>query len=104
MICLEERAMLYRSRPEAQQLPGLWEWLRIRMLTTRRGWTATQKRLMRRAGNRYLMAALCSAIALGALVAAGYELTQRVRGVALVDSLLRSSPAEALEIIDEMSL
>ena len=103
MICLEERTALYRSRPESQQLPGLLEWLRIRLLTRRRSWTATQQKLMRHAGRRCMMAALCWAIALCALVAAGYELTQRVRGAAIVDSLHRSSPGEALAIMEEMS-
>ena len=46
-LTLAERASLWKSRPEAKQLPSLWEWLRILLLVRRDRWTASQAEMMR---------------------------------------------------------
>ena len=61
-IQLDERAALWGSRPERQQLPSLWETAQITFGTKSANWTASQARLMRgaqRSHGRRLLAIFC---------------------------------------------
>jgi formylglycine-generating enzyme required for sulfatase activity len=49
-LLLAERSAVWSSKPENRQLPSILEWLRIRSLTRRQGWTEEQTTMMRRAG------------------------------------------------------
>jgi serine/threonine protein kinase len=60
---LAERAALWNAKPEDRHLPSLLEWVNIRMLTNRRGWTEPQRKMLRRAG-RYHLARVGVALAL----------------------------------------
>lgn len=49
---LAERAATWAAKPEAKQLPSLWEWISIRRLTEKAKWKPGELQLMARA-NRY---------------------------------------------------
>jgi hypothetical protein len=49
-IRLDERASLWKVKPENRYLPSLLEWANIRLLTKKRNWTEPQRRMMRSAG------------------------------------------------------
>jgi hypothetical protein len=38
-LLLADRAGVWNTRPENRQLPSLWQWLSIRLLTQRKIWT-----------------------------------------------------------------
>ncbi len=46
---LAELAAWYQDKPEVRRLPAGWEWLSIRLLTSSRNWTQSQRRMMRQA-------------------------------------------------------
>ena len=47
---LADRAALWNDKPENRQLPSLWEYLNIRLLTKSNSWTPVQRTMMQRAG------------------------------------------------------
>ena len=51
---LEDRAKAWESQPENRNLPSLWEFARIRLLTDKGMWTEPQQKMMRRAGRIHL--------------------------------------------------
>ena len=48
-LLLADRAVVWNARRENRQLPSLWEWLNIRLLTSADGWTPLQRQMMRTA-------------------------------------------------------
>jgi serine/threonine protein kinase len=75
---LAERAALWNSKPENRRLPDWQEYLSIRRLTDREGWTEPQRRMMRQAG--------------------------RYHAQALVRRLLEAELADVPEIVRQISL
>src|SRR6202007_2971600 len=49
-LLLAERASLWNGKPEDRYLPSVREWASIRMLTKRKDWSESQRRMMKRAG------------------------------------------------------
>ena len=47
---LADRSAIWAAKPENRQLPSLWEWSNIRLLTESKDWTEPQRKMMRRAG------------------------------------------------------
>ena len=47
---LAARSELWNLKPEDRHLPSLWEYLNIRLLTSRKDWTGQQRRMMGKAG------------------------------------------------------
>ena len=80
-LCLAERSTMWNARPERRQLPSLWEWIRIRLLTRSACWTPSQQKMMRAAARHY--AAIAGLVALLATVflAASLEVTGLARGL-----------------------
>jgi hypothetical protein len=54
-IRLDEATCHWSSRPKRQNLPRLFEWLSILILTKRTNWTPTQRRMMAAASRRHLL-------------------------------------------------
>src|SRR5271157_104303 len=46
---LAERSAIWAAKPENRQLPSLWEWSNIRLLTKSNDWTEPQRKMMQRA-------------------------------------------------------
>ena len=47
---LAERSALWNAKPENRLLPSFWEWVTIGLLTRKKDWTDSQRRMMKRAG------------------------------------------------------
>ncbi len=91
-IRLGERAREWHARPDPARLPGVWEWLRLRMLTNSSRWTNEERRWMRKGMNR---AQTWAAVCVIMLCAGGWglhELRAVMRGDDLAERVL-SAPA-----------
>lgn len=102
-IRLGERSREWHSRPDPARLPGVWEWLRLRMLTKRVRWTKTEARWMkagmrraRRWGIISIIAAAAGGLALNE--ARGYE-----HGKELAARVLTAPPDEVHSIMTQGS-
>src|SRR5262249_7549860 len=51
-LLLADRAAVWNARPENRQLPSLLQWLQIKWLTARKGWTPPERTMMQKA-SRY---------------------------------------------------
>ncbi len=91
-IKLSERAREWQQRPDPTRLPGVWEWLRLRLLTKRFRWTKEEVRWMHKGMNR----ARAWAVGCLALLCAGgwalHEFNGRERSRDMAERLL-SGPA-----------
>ena len=68
---LAERAALWNHKPENRHLPSVLEWANIRLLTRRKDWSQSQRRMMRRAARVHGLRSLGLAILI-ALLSWGY--------------------------------
>jgi len=75
---LAERAALWDAKPENRHLPSILEWANIGLLTRKREWTDSQRRMMRRASRVHGLRALGVATAVIAVAAAGLDVRRRV--------------------------
>jgi serine/threonine protein kinase/formylglycine-generating enzyme required for sulfatase activity len=70
---LAERSALWNAKPEWRQLPSFWEWMGIRALTRKKGWTQPQRKMLRAAGRHHGLRICVAAALLVALLWAGYR-------------------------------
>ena len=96
---LAEWAALWTSKPENKHLPGLWEFMTLRVLTSRKNWTSSQARMMRQAtrvrGFRAVLTTLL--LCISAISVHQYLQTRRVqndrrRAESLVDAVATAPP------------
>jgi formylglycine-generating enzyme required for sulfatase activity len=80
-LCLAERAVMWSSRPERRQLPSLWEWARIWLLTRPSRWTESQRRMMRIATRRHALGLAAVMTMLFVFLVTGAELATATRGL-----------------------
>ena len=77
-LSLEERAALWNARPEYRQLPSVWEWANIRLLTDRKNWTGPQRRMMRKAEQVHGLSGLMVLLLLMGATLTGLAIAHRV--------------------------
>jgi serine/threonine protein kinase/formylglycine-generating enzyme required for sulfatase activity len=77
-IRLAERSELWKDNPENRRLPSAWEYLGIRTLTRKRGWTDGQRTMMRKAGVFYGWRACMVGLLLVAIVTAGWVVRDQI--------------------------
>ena len=75
---LAERAALWSAKPENRRLPSALEWAHIRVLSKKRDWTETERRMMQRAGRLHGLRSLGLAAVAGLLAVAGLNIRSRV--------------------------
>ena len=99
---LADRAALYQSKPEVQQLPSWWEYFDILAWTNRRDWTPVQRRMMGSARRYYVtrIAALAALFVL--LVWGGRESFARFKSQELVKGLEKAGEDKVLETVAEL--
>jgi formylglycine-generating enzyme required for sulfatase activity len=100
---LEGFAAVWNACPSNRQLPYLWEWAGIRLLTRPGAWTAPQRRVMQRAA-RYHGRRL--AVAAAALLLAGWALWEGfsyLQAGALVRELQVAGTADVPRIVKDLS-
>ncbi len=70
---LAERGALWAAKPENRHLPAWWEWANIRLLTRKKDWPPSQKRMMRKAGRYHGVRGVALLLGLLLLGWGGYE-------------------------------
>jgi serine/threonine protein kinase len=94
---LAERAALWNHKPENRHLPSLLEWANIRVLTRRKAWSQSQRRMMRRAARVHGLRSLGLAILIALVSWGSLEGYGSLQAAHLVDSLrtatIRDIPA-----------
>ncbi len=70
-IRLADRSATWAAKNENRQLPSLLEWANISMLTSKKDWTAPQRRMMRKAARLHRLRGLGMAFLVGTLIAGG---------------------------------
>ena len=68
---LADRSAIWAAKPENRQLPSLWEWSNIRLLTRSKDWTEPQRRMMEKAARVHGLRGLGMAALVGTLIAGG---------------------------------
>lgn len=106
---LADRVALWKAKPENRLLPSLWEYLNIRLLTDRKKWTASQQKMMRKAGRLHGIRFALVGMAIVAVIAAGFAMSARFQdrenqnyASALVQSLLAANTADVTDLIGEI--
>ncbi len=69
---LAERSELWNVKPENRHLPSRWEFLNIRLLTSKRDWTGQQRKMMGKAGRVHgLRSGILAALVVLSLIGLG---------------------------------
>jgi serine/threonine protein kinase/formylglycine-generating enzyme required for sulfatase activity len=78
-LLLADRAAVWGARPESRQLPSLVQWLTLRLLTPKKNWNDSQRRMMRAAGRHHAFwGTIVIALVLAAAFA-GMNLNRRLK-------------------------
>jgi hypothetical protein len=108
-LLLADRAAVWAARREQRQLPSLWQWLRIRLLTQKRNWTLPQRTMMRKATQYHVLRGAALAVLAAVLAMAGLGIWDRVEernhadhAAGLVQQLLRADIAQVPGIVAEI--
>lgn len=99
---LRELAQSWQAHPEPRRLPSIGEWLSIRWLTRRHGWTPTEGRMMHVAARRFLQ---ISGVFLAFLIVSsviGHELLAWWQARMLCERLLTVDTVEIDETLANM--
>jgi serine/threonine protein kinase/formylglycine-generating enzyme required for sulfatase activity len=100
---LADRAALWSARPENRRLPSVLEWANIRLLTRKREWTETQRRMMRRAAHLLGLRGLGLAILIALVTWVGIEGFGHLRAAALVEFLRISPTSDVPAVVEKLS-
>jgi len=100
---LADRAAVWNVRPENRQLPSLWQWLGLRVLTDPKKWTPPQRKMMRAAGRLHALQMAATLVVLLLLGAGCWWEYGRLRANALRDRLMDSTTADAPAVVAEMA-
>ena len=84
---LADRSAIWAAKPENRQLPSLWEWSNIRLLTKSKDWTEPQRMMMKKAGRIHASRTFAALLLLGLLTWGGIEGYGALRASDLVESL-----------------
>ncbi len=99
---LDEFASMWSARAEKRFLPGLLEWVELKLWTTKRHWNSAQTELMRAAGNLHARRLLATALAIicGMLAFTAWSANERANGIVerLLDAEFERLPALAEEV------
>jgi formylglycine-generating enzyme required for sulfatase activity len=101
-LCLAERAAWWNAEPRTAHLPTFWEWLTIRLWTSRQRWTATESRMMHWAGQRYLSGAAVLTAVVGLAAWGLLESLAYLRAVHLVDQLAGAPTQEVPALVAQL--
>ncbi len=108
-IRLEDRAALWQVKRENRHLPAGWEWLNIRLLTRKQGWTGPQREMMRKAGRHHALrgAALAALLAVAAFTGLAVrdrvaEENRRTKADGLVDALLSADLPQVPGLLEQI--
>jgi eukaryotic-like serine/threonine-protein kinase len=102
-LLLADRAAVWSARPESRQLPSLWQWSQLCLLTREKTRSQAQRNMMRAATSYHLVRGM-AAVALLLLVGWGsYEGYGRLQARTLRGRLLDANTKDAPSIVSEMA-
>jgi serine/threonine protein kinase/formylglycine-generating enzyme required for sulfatase activity len=99
---LADRARLWNARPERRQLPGWWEWCRIRLLTSRKAWSDPERKMMRTAGRYHGLRAAVVILVAAAAGWVAWEGYDYLKARSLVSVLAAAEPSEVPKIVKDL--
>ena len=109
-LLLADRAVVWNARPENRQLPSLWQWLSIRLLTQMKNWTPPQRKMMRKAGRYHTVRGVVLAVLLAAGTITGLviqdhfeEQRKETYAAGLVQAVLNAETGQVPDIIGKMT-
>jgi formylglycine-generating enzyme required for sulfatase activity len=76
---LAERAATWFARRENRQLPSLWEYIHIRLLTDKKRWTAQERKMVRKAGKVHLTRSSLGVLSLALVAAIGLSIWGQIQ-------------------------
>ena len=100
---LAARSAIFAAKPKNRQLPSLWEWSNIQLLTKKKDWTEPQRMMMRRAGWVHGSRTLAALILIALLTWGGIEGYGTLRASSLVDSLRTASTTDVPDIVRQLT-
>ena len=95
---LADRSAIWAAKPENRQLPSLWEWSNIRLLTKSKDWTEPQRMMMRKAGRIHGSRTLVALLLVGMLTWIGFD----IKASDLVEELARAETADVPAIVKQL--
>jgi hypothetical protein len=93
---------LWNARPENRHLPAWWEWLNMRLLTRKKAWTPSQKKMMRQATRYHAVRGVALLLALLLLGWAGYEGYGWMQAEKLVESIVRTETGDVPRLVEQL--
>ncbi|MCA9036654.1 MAG: protein kinase, partial [Planctomycetaceae bacterium] len=107
---LADRSASWNCKPESRQLPAVWEWMNISLLTRRSNWTAPEQRMMNAANKFHAIRGTIGAAIASVLLITGLQIRHNIRyennrrhADALVARLVDAEPSQVPVIVQEMS-
>ena len=97
---LADRSAIWAAKPENRQLPSLWEWSNIRLLTKSKDWTEPQRMMMKRAGRVHGVRGVLTFALLTAGVLAGIAVIENQRATQADDLVQRLLDADTPQVPD----
>ncbi len=108
-LLLADRAAVWNARPENRQLPSLWQWGNIGLLTRKKNWTPPQRQMMRQATRFHVVRGLVLTVLILAGSGIGLAIRNHVQGenqadhaAGLVKQLLAAKIDKVPPIIQEI--
>ena len=101
-LLLAELASLWHAKPENRRLPSPLEWANIRLLTRKKDWNESQRRMMRKAGWVHGSRTLAALVLLGLLTWGGIEGYGTLRALSQVESLWIASTTDVPALLQQL--
>jgi eukaryotic-like serine/threonine-protein kinase len=102
-LLLADRAAVWGARPENRQLPSLLQWVQLRLLTRKKGWSAPERTLMRQTARHHALRCLVAAASLILVGFLGLEAFGLFRAHTLKDRLLEATIADVPAIVKDLT-
>jgi eukaryotic-like serine/threonine-protein kinase len=102
-LLLADRAAVWKAHPENRQLPSLWRWLQICLLTQKKTWTPPQGKMLRSATRYHVVRGMVVAVLLSLIGWGSYEGRGRLQAHALRGRLLDANTNEVPGIVQDMA-
>ena len=108
-LLLGDRASVWNARPENRQLPSVFQWAAIRLITNKKTWTDPQRKMMKKAGRYHALRGVALAVVLVVMTVTGLTIRGQIierananYATSLVQQLLVADIAQVPGVIADM--